>query len=189
VKKTKSRCFWCGDDPLYVQYHDKEWGQPVRDDDKLFEQLTLEGAQAGLSWLTVLRKRSNYRKAFAQFNPQKVARFNETKIRKLILDEGIIRHRGKIISTINNAKIFIKIQKERGSFLNWLASHVRENKSVHKLNSTTSPLALIISSELKKRGMKFVGPSIIHAYLQAIGIYSDHQPYCFKFKKNKLRKI
>ena len=183
MKKNKCRCFWCGDDPLYVKYHDHEWGEPVRDDQKLFEQLTLEGAQAGLSWLIILRKRQNYRKAFAQFNPPKVARFTKSKIDKLILNEGIVRHRGKIISTVNNAKIFLSIQKEHGSFSHWLWGHARENKIHHPLNSPTSALALKISKDLKKRGMKFVGPSIIHAFLQAVGVFSDHQPNCWKFTK------
>ena len=166
-----------------MKYHDQEWGTPVRDDQKLFEQLTLEGAQAGLSWLIILRKRENYRKAFARFNPQKVARFNETKIEKLILDQGIIRHRGKIISTVNNAKIFLSIQKEYGSFSEWLWSHAKENKHQHRPGSPTSPLALKLSKDLKKRGMKFVGPSIMHAFLQAVGVFSDHQPDCWRFKK------
>ena len=183
MKKTKRRCFWCGDDPLYVNYHDREWGEPIRDDDKLFEQLTLEGAQAGLSWLTILRKRENYRKAFAQFSPKKVAKFKKAKIEKLVLDPGIIRHRGKIISTVNNAKIFLSIQKEYGSFSDWLWNHARENKKQHRLKSPTSALALLLSKDLKRRGMKFVGPSIMHAFLQAVGVFSDHLPDCWKFRK------
>jgi DNA-3-methyladenine glycosylase I len=183
VKKNTRRCFWCGDDPLYVKYHDHEWGEPVRDDPKLFEQLTLEGAQAGLSWLIILRKRENYRKAFAQFNPKKVAQFKKAKIDKLILDPGIVRHRGKIISTVNNAKIFLSMQKECGSFSEWLWNHARENKVKHNRQSTTSPLAIKISKDLKKRGMKFVGPSIMHAFLQAVGVFSDHQRDCWKFGK------
>jgi len=183
VKKNKRRCFWCGEDPLYVNYHDAEWGEPVRNDDKLFEQLTLEGAQAGLSWLIILRKRENYRKAFARFNPKKVAQFKKTKIEKLILDQGIVRHRGKIISTVNNAKIFLAMQKEYGSFSHWLWKHAQENKIRHQLKSSTSPLALKLSKDLKKRGMKFVGPSIMHAFLQAVGVFSDHQPECWKFSK------
>ena len=183
MKKSKRRCFWCGEDPLYVKYHDREWGEPVRDDLKLFEQLTLEGAQAGLSWLTILRKRENYRKAFAQFNPKKVAQFKKSKIDKLILDPGIIRHRGKIISTVNNAKVFLSMQKEYGSFSEWLWNHAKENKTQHQLGSPTSALALKLSKDLKKRGMKFVGPSIMHAFLQAVGVFSDHQPDCWRFKK------
>jgi len=185
VKRSKQRCFWCGDDSLYIKYHDSEWGKPIRDDRKLFEQLTLEGAQAGLSWLTILRKRENYRKAFLGFDPKKVAQFNQAKIKRLITDQGIVRHRGKIISTINNAKIFLLMQKEYGSFSRWLWSEARENKSIHRLNSPTSPLAEKLSKELKRRGMKFVGPSIIHAYLQAVGVFSDHQPGCWKFRKNR----
>jgi DNA-3-methyladenine glycosylase I len=187
VKKTKTRCFWCGEDPLYIKYHDHEWGRPIRDDHKLFEQLTLEGAQAGLSWLTILRKRENYRKAFAKFDPKKVARFKEAKIEKLIFNQGIIRHRGKIVSTVNNAKIFLSMQKEYGSFSDWLWNHARENKVKHHRQSTTSPLAIKISKDLKKRGMKFVGPSIMHAFLQAVGVFSDHQPECWKFAKKHPR--
>lgn len=183
MKKSKRRCFWCGDDPLYVEYHDHEWGTPIRNDQKLFEQLTLEGAQAGLSWLIILRKRENYRKAFAQFNPKKVAQFKKPKIDKLILDPGIVRHRGKIISTVNNAKIFLSMQKEYGSFSEWLWNHAKENKTQHQRGSPTSALALKLSKDLKKRGMKFVGPSIIHAFLQAVGVFSDHQPDCWRFKK------
>jgi len=183
VNKNKRRCFWCGDDPLYIKYHDEEWGNPIRNDQKLFEQLTLEGAQAGLSWFTILRKRKNYRKAFAQFDPRKVAQFKKSKIEKLILNEGIVRHRGKIISTVNNAKVFLLIQKEFGSFSHWLWSHAGENRNLHSLNSSTSTLALKLSKDLKKRGMKFVGPSIIHAFLQAVGVFSDHQPNCWKFKR------
>ncbi len=183
MKKAKRRCFWCGEDPLYVNYHDHEWGEPIRQDHKLFEQLTLEGAQAGLSWLIILRKRENYRKAFVGFDPKKVAQFKKSKIEKLILNQGIIRHRGKIISTVNNAKIFLSMQKEYGSFSRWLWDHARENKNQHRLNSSTSGLALKLSKDLKKRGMKFVGPSIIHAFLQAVGVFSDHQPDCWKFAK------
>lgn len=185
MKKNKQRCFWCGQDPLYIKYHDCEWGEPVRNDYKLFEQLTLEGAQAGLSWLTILRKRENYRKAFAKFNPKKVASFNKNKIEKLILEKGIVRHRGKIISTVNNAKVFLALQKEYGSFSQWLWGEAFKNKTSHRLNSPTSALAEKLSRDLKKRGMKFVGPSIIHAFLQAVGVFSDHQPDCWKFAKKQ----
>lgn len=182
MPRPKPRCFWCGDDPLYVAYHDREWGVPVRDDRLLFEQLILEGAQAGLSWITVLRKRERYREAFAEFDPRKVARFDARKVDALMKDAGLVRHRGKLESVALNARVFLAMQAEHGSFAAWLWAHVdgRPVVSRSRKPQTTSPLAEKISKELRRRGMKFVGPTIIQAYLQAVGILDDHLPGCWK---------
>ena len=178
----RKRCFWCGDDPTYVAYHDDEWGVPVRDDRLLFEQLILEGAQAGLSWLTVLKKRDHYRKAFANFDPKKVARFDAKKTDALMDDPGVVRHRGKLESVPLNARAFVAIQQEHGSFAAWLWAHVDGKPLVRRSRApqATSPLAEKISKELKRRGMKFVGPTIIQAYLQAVGVLDEHLPGCWK---------
>ena len=174
MAKPKPRCFWCGDDPLYVAYHDDEWGVPVHDDRLLFEQLTLEGAQAGLSWLTVLKKREHYRQAFANFDARKVD--------ALMGNPGLIRHRGKLESLAPNARAFRAIQDEHGSFAQWLWAHVDGKPVIRRSRSPqpTSPLADKISKDLKKRGMKFVGPTIIQAYLQAVGVLDEHLPGCWK---------
>ena len=182
MAKPKPRCFWCGDDPLYVAYHDDEWSVPARDDRRLFEQLILEGAQAGLSWITVLKKREAYRKAFANFDARKVARFDAKKIAALMKNPGVIRHRGKLESVALNARVFLAMQEEFGSFSKWLWAHV-DGKPVVRRSRThqpTSPLAEKISKDLKKRGMKFVGPTIIHATLQAVGVLDEHLPGCWK---------
>jgi len=183
VVKPKARCFWCGDDPLYVAYHDEEWGVPVHDDRLHFEQLILEGAQAGLSWLTVLRKREHYRKAFAQFDPKKVARFDAKKIDALMRNAGLVRHRGKLESAVGNARAFLAIQAEHGSYDAWLWAQARAFPAKCDRMATTSPLAEHLSKELRRRGMKFVGPSIMYATLQAIGVYQDHLPGCWKHGK------
>ena len=182
MPRPKPRCFWCGDDPLYVAYHDREWGVPVRDDRLLFEQLILEGAQAGLSWITVLRKRERYREAFAGFDPRKVARFDARKVDALMKDPGLVRHRGKLESVAPNARVFLRMQAEHGSFAGWLWAHVdgRPVVSRSRRPQPSSPLAEKISKELKKRGMKFVGPTIIQAYLQAVGVFDHHLPGCWK---------
>lgn len=182
MPRPKPRCFWCGDDPIYVAYHDREWGVPVRDDRLLFEQLILEGAQAGLSWITVLRKRERYREAFVGFDPRKVARFDARKVDALMKDAGLVRHRGKLESVALNARVFLAMQTEHGSFAAWLWAHVdgRPVVSRSRKPQTTSPLAEKISKELRRRGMKFVGPTIIQAYLQAVGILDDHLPGCWK---------
>lgn len=186
MSKNRKRCFWCGDDPLYTAYHDNEWGMRVQDDCILFEQLILEGAQAGLSWLTILKKRPHYRKAFAQFVPQKVARFKPEKIDELLKNEGLVRHRGKIESAVRNAQVFIDIQKEFGSFRRWLDTQIKTIDDRRSSLNLPSILSKKISHELKRRGMKFVGPTIIHAYLQAIGVYQDHLPECWKFRQKKV---
>jgi DNA-3-methyladenine glycosylase I len=182
VAKPKARCFWCGDDPLYVAYHDEEWGVPVRDDRRLFEQLILEGAQAGLSWITVLKKRDHYRQALAGFDVRKLARFDAKKVGALMQNAGLVRHRGKLESISLNARAFLAIQEEHGSFAKWLWAHVDDEPVVRRSRQPqpTTPLAEKISKELKKRGMKFVGPTIVHAYLQAVGVYDEHLPGCWK---------
>jgi DNA-3-methyladenine glycosylase I len=182
VAKPKVRCFWCGEDPLYVAYHDEEWGVPVRDDRRLFEQLILEGAQAGLSWITVLKKRQHYRKALAGFDVRKLARFDAKKVDALMQNAGLVRHRGKLESISLNARAFLAIQEEHGSFAKWLWAHVDDEPVVRRSRQPqpTTPLAEKISKELKKRGMKFVGPTIVHAYLQAVGVYDEHLPGCWK---------
>lgn len=183
--KNYIRCPWAKlSNPLYVDYHDNEWGQPVHDDIKHFEMLTLEGAQAGLSWETILNKRLEYQKAFAHFDPKKVAKFNLKKIEALLNNPGIVRNRLKIESTINNAKAFINIQLEFGSFDNYIWKFV-ENKTIDnafesmKNYPTRTSLSDTISKDLKKRGFKFVGTTIIYAYMQAVGLVNDHVANCF----------
>jgi len=186
----RKRCPWCGSDPLYVEYHDREWGRPVRDDRVLFEFLVLEGAQAGLSWLTVLRRREGYRKAFAGFDPAKVARFDAVRVRRLVADPGIIRHRGKVESAIGNARIFLEMQREFGSFSKWLWSRAKDHPSTRLRRPramsdipATSLLATELSRELRKRGMRFVGPTILHAYLQAVGVVDEHLAGCWRARR------
>ena len=178
------RCSWCGTDPLYVKYHDEEWGKPVYDDQTLFEFLILESAQAGLSWITVLRKRENYRKAFANFNAQKVAEFSEVDLERLMKDEGIIRNRLKISSTIKNAKLFLEIQKEYGSFSNYIWGFLPDKKPIinswpdHKSMPAQTELSNRISSDMKNRGFKFFGSTICYAHMQATGMINDHIEGC-----------
>lgn len=178
-----ARCPWAGTDPLYVAYHDEEWGVPSRDDRHLFEMLVLEGAQAGLSWITILRKREGYRKAFAGFDLAKVSRFGPRDVERLMGDAGIVRNRLKIESTIGNAKAFLGLQAEEGSFSTWLWRHVdgkpvqgtfREMREV----PAKTPLAERISKDLLRRGFRFVGPTIVYAYLQAVGVVNDHLVAC-----------
>jgi len=177
------RCPWCGTDPLYVAYHDDEWGRPVRDDARLFEMLILEGAQAGLSWITILKKRDNYRRAFAQFDAEKVARFDAKKRARLMLDEGIVRNRLKIESTVDNARAFLRM-REQGSFSDWLWAFVDDEpivnvpKSMAQVPARTE-LSDTISKELKRRGFRFVGSTIVYAFLQATGVVDDHLAGCF----------
>jgi DNA-3-methyladenine glycosylase I len=189
-KDTVKRCTWCGDDPLYVTYHDEEWGVPVHDDRALFELLTLEGAQAGLSWITILRKRENYRRLFANFDPIKVAKFNPAKTEKLLQDAGIVRNRLKVESTVTNAQAFIRVQQEFGSFDCYLWGFVGDkpiqNRWQHMSDvPAKTPLAETISKALKKRGFRFVGPTIVYAYLQAAGLVNDHTSDCFRYKPVK----
>ena len=180
-----NRCPWCESDPLYVKYHDEEWGIPVYDDRVLFEFLTLESAQAGLSWLTILKKRENYRNAFADFDPVKVARFSMTKVEKLMNDPGIVRNRLKIMAAISNAKLFLKIQEEFGSFSKYSWGFVGNKPMVNKRKSmkdvpATTPESDALSKDLKKRGFKFTGSTIIYAHMQATGMVNDHLDGCFR---------
>ena len=170
-----------------MAYHDEEWGVPVHDDRLLFEQLILEGAQAGLAWITVLRKRERYRKVFAGFDPRKVARFGPEKVDLWMRDPGLIRHRGKLASVAPNARAFLAIAAEHGGFARWLWSFADGRPIVRRSGRPlgVSPEALAISKELKKRGMKFVGPTIIHAMLQAVGVYDEHVQGCFRAKRKR----
>lgn len=183
---TKPRCFWCTSDPLYVEYHDREWGVPVYDDRTHFEFLILEGAQAGLSWITILKRRDGYRRAFANFDPKKVARFTSKDVTRLMKDPGIIRNRLKIESTIDNAKHFLAVQKEFGSFSKYIWSFVDHKVSrtpgplSRKTYRATSPESDRLSKDLKKRGFRFVGSTIMYAYMQATGLVNDHEDSCFK---------
>ena len=183
---NKTRCSWCGNDPLYMKYHDTEWGVPVYDDDKLFEFLILETFQAGLSWITVLRKRDNFRKAFDNFNYKIIANYNETKFEELLQDAGIIRNKLKIKATISNAIAFMEVQKEFGSFSNYIwkftAGKPIKNswKDLKSLPATTE-LSDIISKDLKKRGFKFVGSTVLYAHMQATGMINDHIKDCFRY--------
>lgn len=176
----KDRCKWAGDDEIYIKYHDEEWGVPTHDDRELFEMLVLESFQAGLSWITILKKRENFRKSFDGFDVEKVAGYDEDKIEELRSDEGIIRHKGKISSAVNNAQVFIEIQNEYGSFDNYIWGFT-EGEIIKAEYLTESDLSKQISKDLKKRGMKFVGPTIIYSYLESIGIIDNHQQHCFKF--------
>jgi DNA-3-methyladenine glycosylase I len=179
------RCGWCGADPIYVAYHDHEWGVPVRDDRTWFEVLLLEGAQAGLAWITILRKREGYRKAFADFDPVKVARFDQGRIESLLTDPSIVRNRLKVQSAVTNAQAFLAVQEERGSFdaLMWdfvdgrpLQNHWTSMAEV----PAVTPLAERISKALRKRGFRFVGPTIVYAHMQATGMVNDHLVSCFR---------
>lgn len=181
---TKKRCVWCGTDPLYVTYHDEEWGKQVKNDKVLFEFLILESAQAGLSWITILRKRENYKKAFADFDVKKVAKFDDNKVQSLLENEGIIRNKKKIEAAISNADVFIKIQHEHGSFYNYLYSFMPNNKPLINAvaNNGDIPaftdISIAISQDLKKKGMKFFGPVICYAFMQAVGMINDHELNC-----------
>jgi len=179
------RCGWCGNDPFYVRYHDEEWGKLVTDDKVMFEFLVLESSQAGLSWITILRRRENYRKAFANFDVHQVAGFTEQDVERLMQDSGIIRNRKKIEATISNAVHYIEIQKEFGSFCNYLAGFLPDGKPivnqwqhVREIPAST-PLSDTISKDMKKRGFKFFGTTICYAHLQAAGYVNDHLTSCY----------
>ena len=181
-----NRCPWCGNDELYMKYHDEEWGVPVHDDRKHFEFLVLESAQAGLSWLTVLRKRENYRKAYDNFDASKVSEYDELKIEELMQNAGIIRNRRKIEASINNAKRFLEIQKEFGSFDRYIWSFVNNKVVENHWNDikevpATSELSDKVSKDLKSRAFKFLGSTIVYAHLQATGLINDHLVGCFKY--------
>ena len=191
VTNQKPRCPWLkADDALYEAYHDHEWGVPVHDDTKIFEFLVLESAQAGLSWLTVLRKRENYRKVFAGFDPRKVSKFTSLKIEKLMQDAGIIRNRAKIEAAINNAKRFLEVQKEFGTFDKYIWSFVKGKPiqgKVRKLSDykPTTKESDALAKDLKKRGFKFLGSTVVYAHMQATGMVNDHVQTCFRHAKVK----
>lgn len=182
----KPRCSWPGDIPLYVDYHDNEWGRPTHDDRELFELLILEGAQAGLSWITILKKRKAYREAFDGFDPAKVALYDEAKVEELMANEGIVRNRLKINAAITNAKLFLDVAREFGSFDAFIWEYVDGAPIVNRWRTeeeipATTPLSDRISKDLKKRGFKFVGSTIVYAYMQSIGMVNDHTTSCFAY--------
>jgi len=179
-----TRCTWCGTDPLYVKYHDEEWGKEVHDDKVLFEFLILESAQAGLSWITILKRRDGYRKAFADFDPVKVAQFTEVDVERLMQDTGIIRNRLKILAAISNAKLFLKIQEEFGSFDTYMYSFMPNGKpikndlTIQGMIPARTEISDAIAKDMKKRGFKFFGTTICYAHMQAIGMVNDHIVSC-----------
>lgn len=183
------RCAWCGDDPLYVKYHDEEWGVPAHDDRHLFEMICLEGAQAGLSWITVLRKRENYRAAFDHFDAEKIARYGDDKIAELLNNPGIVRNRLKVNAFIKNARSFLAIQKEFGSFDKYIWQFVGGKPIVNHFRALgeippQTAEAEAMSTDLKKRGFTFVGPTICYAFMQACGMVNDHVVDCFRRRKS-----
>lgn len=183
-----NRCSWCEGDGLYEKYHDEEWGVPVHDDGKHFEFLVLESAQAGLSWITILRKRENYRSAYDGFDPIKVSQYNQDKIEELLNNPGVVRNRKKIEASINNAIRFLEVQREFGSFDNYIWSFVDNKPIKNKWTSlsqvpATTELSDQVSKDLKKRGFKFLGSTIIYAHLQAIGVVNDHLVDCFRYNE------
>ena len=187
---NKNRCDWCGEDPLYVSYHDKEWGVPVYNDDNLFEFLILETFQAGLSWITILRKRENFRLAFDNFDYKKIAVYNEDKFNELMLNKGIIRNKLKIRATITNARYFIDIQQKFGSFSNYIWGFINNKPLINQWDSmndipSKTVLSDLISKDLKMKGFKFVGSTVIYAHMQATGMVNDHVSNCFRYKTCK----
>lgn len=188
LMKNWKRCEWCGNDPLYVEYHDREWGVPVHDDKKLFEFLILEGAQAGLSWLTILKRRTGYRRAFARFDAAKVARFTKKDVGRLMRDQGIIRNRQKVEAAVSNAKAFLDIQEEFGSFDVYSWRFVDGERIVNRWKTLKDIPAIskesdIFSKDLKQRGFSFVGSTIVYAHMQAVGMVNDHLVKCFRYKE------
>lgn len=187
--KIRQRCWWCGDDGLYVRYHDEEWGVPVHDDQKIFEFLILESFQAGLSWITILRKREDFRKAFRGFDPVKVARMTRRDVERLLQNEKIVRNKAKIEAAINNARRFLEVQKEFGTFDRYIwrftnYQTLRNPKGVTPQNIPTHTAESdAMSADLKKRGFKFVGTTICYAHMQATGMVDDHVAGCWRFKK------
>ena len=184
----KMRCGWCGDDPLYVQYHDEDWGVPVYDDRQLFAKLILDGAQAGLSWITILRKQENYWQAFDQFDPEKIARYDEAKIAELLQNPGIVRNRLKVNAAVKNARGYLKIQTEQGSFSDFLWQFV-EGKPIQNRWQTLRDIpaetkeSQAMSKALKQQGFTFVGPTIVYAFMQAVGMVNDHVVSCFRYEE------
>ena len=185
---TKNKCGWCVGDDLYEAYHDNEWGTPLRDEDLLFEFLVLETFQAGLSWITILKKRENFRVAFDNFDYKRIAAYNEDKIQSLLHDAGIIRNKLKVRGTVTNARLYMEIQEEFGSFSKYLWAYVDNTPIQNEVQSykeapANTPLSDAISKDLKKRGFKFVGSTIIYAFMQAIGMVNDHEVSCFRYNK------
>jgi DNA-3-methyladenine glycosylase I len=186
ARESVCRCAWAGQDPLYVAYHDEEWGVPVRDDRRLFEFLVLEGAQAGLSWLTILRKREGYRRAFAGFHPERVAAFGAADVERLVSDPGIVRNRLKIESAVSNARAFLRVQEEHGSFASYVWGFV-DGETIQNMWRTVgeipakTPEAEQLSRDLKAQGFRFVGPTICYAHMQATGMVNDHMVDCFRW--------
>jgi len=182
----KQRCPWAGTDPLYRAYHDSEWGTPVHDDRKLFEFLTMEGAQAGLSWLTILRKREGYREAFAHFDPRKVARYDALKVEELLRNPGIVRNRRKLEAAVGNAGAFLAVQEEFGSFDRYIWRFVGGRpirnawRSIEEVPAST-PESIAMSEDLKRRGFRFVGATVCYAFMQAVGMVNDHTVECFRY--------
>lgn len=181
----RTRCGWCGTDPDYIRYHDEEWGVPLHDDRRLFEMLVLEGAQAGLSWITILRKRPAYRQAFSGFDPAKVAGLADPELEAILQDPGIVRNRLKVFSARDNARAFLEVQREFGSFDAFLWSHVGGRPRFNRPRSlaevpAATPEAEALSRALKQRGFRFVGPTIIYAYMQSVGLVDDHVATCWK---------
>jgi DNA-3-methyladenine glycosylase I len=187
-KESVTRCQWAGNDPLYIQYHDEEWGVPLYDDDKLFEFLILEGFQAGLSWITILRKRENFRKAFDNFDALKIVKYDVPKVEELMQDTGIIRNRLKIEGTITNARLFLEIQKEYGSFREYIWQFVEGQVVVNQRDSlkdvpASTEISDVMSKTLKKRGFKFIGTTICYAFMQATGMVNDHAVNCVCYNR------
>ena len=185
---TLTRCAWVGNDPLYRTYHDEEWGVPIHDDRLLFEFLILEGAQAGLSWITILRKRATYREAFAGFAPESVARFDEAKVSDLLANPGIVRNRLKVASTITNARAFLKIQEEFGTFDAYQWRFVDGSPIINAWRTiadvpASTPVSEVMSRDLKRRGFRFVGSTICYAHMQAVGMVNDHTVDCFRWQE------
>ena len=184
--ENHKRCVWCGDDPLYQQYHDREWGVPVYDDRELFEMLILEGAQAGLSWITVLKKRQRYREVFDDFSPEKIAGYRKPKITALLKDAGIIRNRLKIEATVSNAQAYLDILERHGSFADFLWQVVDHQPRINRWRSlrqipATTPQSDALSKQLKQAGFRFVGSTICYAFMQAVGMVNDHTTDCFRY--------
>ncbi|MCA9925989.1 MAG: DNA-3-methyladenine glycosylase I [Anaerolineales bacterium] len=188
----KNRCAWCGDDPLYVKYHDEEWGVPVYDDQLLFAKLILDGAQAGLSWITILRKRDNYWQAFDNFDPEKIARYDDAKIAELLQNPGIVRNRQKVNAAVKNAQAYLNILETEGSFSDFLWQFV-DSKPIPNAWQTMAEIPAVtpeseaMSKALKKRGFSFVGPTIVYAFMQAVGMVNDHVIDCFRYLEIKNR--
>lgn len=182
----RQRCWWCGDDPLYVAYHDSEWGRPVHDDARLFEKICLEGFQAGLSWLTILRKREHFRQAFAGFDIARVASFGPADIERLVADVGIVRHRGKIASAVNNAQRYADLATEFGSLDTFVWSFAASAPSGDEATPsgipTYTPASTRLSKELKQRGWTFVGPTTMYAFMQSVGVVNDHLKGCWAYQ-------